>query len=223
FSVLGTTNRRVVEVCASDGIECNAANLIINHSWQGLLVDGDSNHIAAGQAFYASHENTRISPPTMTHAWVNAENIDSLISDHGFAGDIDLLSLDLDGVDYWVWRAITCIRPRLIVLEFNALLGPERSLTLPYDPEFRLDFSKLPYKCGASLTAFAKLGRSKGYRLVGVTALGINAFFVRHDVGPDIVPERSPAECFASVERLRAYGPAWLDMMMTDGQQWDEV
>jgi hypothetical protein len=223
FSVLGSTNRKVVEVCASSGIECNAANLIINHSWQGLLIDGDPDQIAVGKAFYAAHENTRFGPPTMVASWVTAENIDSLISSHGFFGDIDLLSLDLDGVDYWVWQAIQCIRPRVIVLEFNALLGPERSLTLPYDPNFRLDFSRQPYKCGASLAAFAKLGRRKGYRLIGVTALGINAFFVRDDVGIDILPTVSPQECFARVEHLKGVGPVQVDMMFADGQRWDEV
>jgi hypothetical protein len=223
FAVLGCTNRKVVEVCAGDGIECNAANLIINHSWLGLLIDGDPNNIAAGKAFYAAHENTRFGSPALVASWVTAETIDDLIASHGFTGEIDLLSLDLDGMDYWVWRAIECIRPRVVVLEFNGLLGPDRSLTLPYDQKFRLDFSQQPYKCGASLSAFAKLGRAKGYRLIGVTALGINAFFVRNDVGGDLLPEVSPQHCFSNVERLKAFGPAWLEAMFTNGQQWDEV
>lgn len=223
FSVLGSTNRKVVEVGVSNGIECNAANLIINHSWQGLLIDGDPNQIATGRAFYAAHDNTRFGPPTMVASWVTAENIDGLISNHGFAGDVDLLSLDLDGVDYWIWRAIRCIRPRVVVLEFNAVLGPDRALTLPYDPEFRLDFSQQPYKCGGSLPAFVKLGHEKGYRLIGANALGFNAFFVRNDIGLDLLPELTPHECFSRVERLRAYTPAWLEMMFAGGQRWDEV
>ena len=223
FSILGTTNRKVVEVCVGDGVECNAANLIINHSWRGLLIDGDPNQIAAGTAFYASHENTRIVPPKLVASWVTAENIDSLISSHGFTGEIDLLSLDIDGIDYWVWRAIESISPRVVVLEFNAFFGPDRSLTLPYDSKFRLDLSQQPYKCGASLSAFVKLGREKGYRLVGVTSLGINAFFVRNDVGGDLLPEVSPQTCFRIAPSLTNYGPAWLEAMLSDGQRWDEV
>jgi hypothetical protein len=223
FSLLGITNRKVVEICSSNGIECNAANLLVNHGWQGLLVDGDQAQIEAGKKFYANHPNTRFSVPTRSHHWVTAENVDQLIAHHGFAGHIDLLSLDLDGMDWWIWRAIQCIRPRVIVLEFNALLGPDRALTLPYNPQFRLNYSRQPYQCGASLSAFAKLGCEKGYRLVGVTSLGINAFFVRADVGADLFPEIRPQECFVRVERLSGYSQAWLDLMHRDGQRWDEV
>ena len=223
FAVLGATNRKAVEVCASDGVECNAANLIINHGWRGLLIDGDQAKVEAGRAFYAGHPHTTIAPPTLVASWITAENVDGLIASHGFSGEIDLLSLDVDGVDYWIWRAMRSIQPRVIVLEFNAVLGPDRTLTLPYDPNFRLDFSKQPYKCGASLPAFVKLGHEKGYRLVGITSLGINAFFVRNDVGADLLPEVSPRDCFARVTRLQEYSPLWLEAMYADGQTWDEV
>jgi hypothetical protein len=223
FSVLGVTDRRAVEICCGNGIECNAANLIVNHGWQGLLMDGSPENINAGQAFYAAHLNTRFNVPTMAASWITAENIDGLIAHHGFTGNIDLFSLDVDGNDYWIWRAIRCIQPRIIVLEFNAGLGPDRALTLPYDPQFRLDPSRQPFQCGASLPAFVKLGNEKGYRLVGVTSLGINAFFVRNDVGPDVIPEVSCADCFASTGKLSAYGPSWLEAMYRDGQRWDEV
>jgi|SRR6185436_5534423 len=223
FSVLGTTNRRVVEICAGNGIECNAANLIVNHGWQALLFDGDATKIQAGRKFYAAHPNTQCNIPTMTAAWITAENVNDLIQQHGIVGEIDLLSLDLDGIDWWVWNAIRCIQPRVIVLEFNALLGPDQALTLPYDPQFRLDFSRQPYQCGASLPAFVKLGREKGYRLVGTTSLGINAFFVRNDVGPDVIPEVTCHDCFRSTGPLSRYTPSWLEMMHRDGQRWDEV
>ena len=223
FAVLGRTNRKAVEVCAGDGIECNVANLIINHGWRGLLIDGNQQLIEAGRAFYTAHAHTMTAPPTLLVSWITAENIDGLIASHGFLGEIDLLSLDVDGVDYWIWRAIRCIQPRVVVLEFNAGLGPERALTLPYDPNFRLDFSKQPYKCGASLPAFVKLGREKGYRLVGITSQGINAFFVRNDVGMDLLPEVAPRDCFARVTHLQGYAPNWLEVMYADGQKWDEV
>jgi hypothetical protein len=223
FSLVGATNRKVVEICAGSGIECNAANLLINHGWQGLLVEGDPAQVAAGRTFYANHPNTRFSPPAWDASWVTAENVNSLISGHGVTGDIDLLSLDVDGVDYWIWRAIDCIRPRVVVLEFNGLLGPDKRLTIPYDPGFRLDFSRQPYKCGASLAAFASLGRERGYRLVGVQSLGFNAFFVQAGLGQDVLRELSPQECFASTTRLSGYNPAWLSEMFKDGQRWEEV
>src|SRR5579875_1056842 len=84
FSLVGTTNKRVVEICAGDGIECNASNLIINHGWSGLLFDGDDKNIATGRRFYARCRDTCSQPPTFVHAWITADNVNSLISGHHF-------------------------------------------------------------------------------------------------------------------------------------------
>jgi hypothetical protein len=223
FSLLGTTNRKAVEICAGDGIECNAANLIINHGWQGLLIDGDADQVARGKAFYTTCRNTWVSPPTFINAWITAENVNDLIAGNGFHGPIDLLSLDVDGNDYWIWKALTCTTPRVVVLEFNAACGPEQSLTISYQPDFRLDLTVQPYACGASLPAFVKLARSKGYRLVGLQSLGFNAFFVRDGLGEALLPERSVQECFDRSERLRNWAPASLEAMLSAPQKWEHV
>jgi hypothetical protein len=223
FSLLGTEHRRSVEICAGSGLECNTANLIINHGWHGLLVDGDAAQIARGKAFYAQCPTTRISPPTLASSWITVENVGALLAEHRFGWDIDLLSLDLDGNDYWIWQALPDLRPRVVVLEFNALLGPHESLSLPYDPKFQLDLSKPPYKCGASLTAFTRLAASRGYRLVGLHSLGFNAFFVRDDLAPAGLPALTPETCFAETERLRGWSQSWSDMMVEGGQRWETV
>ena len=223
FSLLGTTNRRVVEICAGDGFECNAANLIINHGWHGLLLDGDADQVARGTSFYATCRNTWVSPPTFVNHWITAENVETIVAGHGFGGPIDLLSLDVDGNDYWIWKALDRVTPRIVVLEFNALCGPERSLTISYHPDFRLDLAVRPYRCGASLSAFVKLGESKGYRLVGVESRGINAFFVRDGLGEEFLPRRSVRECYDQTERLRLWHPASLDSLLSGTQAWQEV
>jgi hypothetical protein len=223
FSLLGATTRRVVEICAGSGIECNAANLLINHGWHGLLVDGDPAQIAIGQQFYAQCRTTWLRPPSLVASWVTAENVNALVREQGFTGDLDLLSLDIDGNDYWIWRALDCIAPRVVVLEFNTAFGPHKSVTLPYQPEFRLDYNDRPYRCGASLAAFVKLGRQKGYRLVGVQSLGFNAFFVRDGLGEDVLPERTPQECYALTGPLGEWRPTWVEAMYRGGQTWDEV
>ncbi len=198
FALIGMATRKTVEICAGDGIECNSANLIINHKWTGLLVDGNPANIERGQQFYATCPDTLVYPPTLAQAWVTAETVNDLITKHGFAGEIDLLSLDLDGVDYWIWRAIACVQPRVVVVEFNNLWGADRAVTVPYDPQFVAEFSaEGPDYCGASLPAFVKLGREKGYRLVGCNRYGFNAFFLRNDLGQDVLPEIDPAQCFA--------------------------
>jgi len=198
FALIGTTNKRCVEICAGDGIECNTANLILNHRWIGLLCDGDLRNVERGRRFYARHPDTRIWPPVFEHAWITAENANAVVERNGFAGEIDLLSLDIDGIDYWLWKALDCVSPRVIVLEFNHLWGASASVTVPYDPHFKAQCSAdgSDY-AGASLAAFVKLGKQKGYRLVGTNAIATNAFFVRSDIPCDALPEIDPSQCFS--------------------------
>jgi hypothetical protein len=223
FSLLGTTNRRAVEICAGSGAQCNTANLIINHSWQGLLFDGDADLIAQGRAFYSACRATSVAPPTLVAAWITVENIDDLVVSNGFGGQIDLLSLDLDGNDYWIWKALTCVEPRVVILEFNTSCGPQASLAMSYQPDYRLDMSAQINRCGASLPAFVKLGKTKGYRLVGIQSLGFNAFFVRNGTGDDLLPEVSAEECFQRNDRLRYWMPGMLDVVLAGDEAWEAV
>lgn len=201
FSVLGTTNQVSVEICAADGVQCNSANLILNHGWRGLLFDGSDDNIARGREFYA-----RAGHPypgaTFVSAWITRENINVLISEAGFAGDIDLLILDLDGVDYWILEALNVVRPRVVVVEYQDILGPDRSVTVPYSPSFSAfdhpmtsDFR--PNYAGASLRAFVSLARSRGYRLVGTNRNEFNAFFVLDELAEGTLPELSVEDAFS--------------------------
>lgn len=221
FSLLGTTNKQAVEICAGDGVECNTANLIINHGWTGLLFDGDKHKINFGRHFYARNLNTLPHPPTLVNVWIDAEKVNALITDHDVDGEIDLLSLDMDGVDYWIWRALACITPRVVVLEYNAAPGPDRAVTVPYKRDFQWKkHSARSNYWGASLPAFVKLGRQKGYRLVGCERFGVNAFFVRSDVGQDIFPEVASHKCFTH-PRVRQAQQEFL--FYASQQEWVEV
>ena len=198
FALLGTTNKRVVEMCCGTGVDCNAANLIINHGFTGALFDGREDLLAMGRRFYSKCRDTYQWPPRLTKAWITPENVNDLISDAGVSGEIDLFSLDMDGVDYWVWKNLSVINPRVVVLEYQDILGPDRCVTAPNDPKFvgvrgkhGTDYG------GASLAAFVKLGRAKGYRLVGCEHFGYNAFFLRNDVGADLFPEIPTGACFS--------------------------
>ncbi len=200
FSIIGTVNKKSVEVCAGRGIECNTANLIINHGWHGLLVEGDETLVNMGQRFYRTNPHTYIFPPKYVHAWITRENINDVLADNGFKGEIDLMSIDLDGVDYWIWEAIRVTEPRVVVIEYQDILGPERALTVPYSKDFNAyrypTTLGMPNFCGASLPALTKLARTKGYRLVGCNRYGYNAFFIRNPVGEKEIPEIPIKECF---------------------------
>jgi hypothetical protein len=192
FALIPALNRTCVEICAGDGIECNTANLIINHGWWGHLFDGEERNVKTGKEFYAKNRDTALYPPRFSKAWITAENVNELIKQSGISGPIDLLSLDIDGMDYWVWKALTVIEPQVVICETHNPIPPEKALTVPYDPQFV--FQSENYR-GASLAAMCKLGKEKGYRLVGTHRFGFNAFFIKNGVGEAFFPEVDPASC----------------------------
>lgn len=100
FAVVGMTNRKCVEMCAGDGMTCNSANLIINHGFDALQVDGVKGNIDRGTKYYETLKDTRLWPPKLVNAWITRENVNSLCAENGMEGEIDLFSLDMDGVDY---------------------------------------------------------------------------------------------------------------------------
>jgi hypothetical protein len=221
FSLIGTVNKKVVEICASDGIQCNAANLIINDGWAGLLFDGNDALIKKGQEYYKTHPDTFVYPPKLCHAWITAENVNELITANGFRDEIDLLSLDIDGIDYWLWNAIEAINPRVVVTEIQAIWGSEASVTVPYRPDFKAEFvNGFGVYCGASLPAFVKLGKKKGYRLVGCQRYGFNAFFIRDDVGQDVFAEISAERCLSHPFAVWAHDEL---RPMVINREWQEV
>jgi hypothetical protein len=176
FRRIGTTARTFVEFGVETGAECNTAKLLIE-GWRGLWIEAKADNADAIRRRFAPFlQDGRL---TLTQDLVTAENIDTLITAGGFAGEIDLVGIDIDYNDYWVWKAMTAVRPRVVVIEYNASLRPPLSLTVPYDPHVSWDGSNF---YGASLEALVRLGADKGYRIVGCSIAGVNAFFVRADL-----------------------------------------
>jgi hypothetical protein len=180
FALLGHGNRTSAEICAGDCIECCTANLVVNHGWYGLMADGNADNIRRGQEFYAHSRHQWFDPPAVEHAWITAESAPDLLVAAGVADSLDLLVVDLDGMDFWIWKALADFRPRVVVIEVNPALG-DASLTLAY----RADFAgpEVPV-AGTSLAAAVSLGKELGYTFAGTERFGINAFFVRDDVVP---------------------------------------
>jgi len=193
FSKIGAVNRKCVEIACGDGKECISANLLVNHGWEGLLIDGAEENIAEGIAFYETCPATYVWPPTLIQAFVTTDNVNELIRSNGFTGEIDLFTIDIDGMDYWIWKAIDVIQPRVVVAEYVAWLGKDRVCTVPYQPDFNAFEYPTTYGApdygGVSLAALVKLARDKGYRLVGFNRHGFNAFFVRDDITHESLPE----------------------------------
>jgi len=167
-----------IEFGVHDYEESNTRFLLINDNWRGLVMDSGAENMkqVRNSDLYWRHDLTAIS------TFIDADNIDGLISGAGFGGDIGLLSIDIDGNDYWVWERIQSVSPIIVVAEYNSLFGAEHAVSIPYDPQFRREtahHSNLYWGC--SLAALDFLGRRKGYALVGSNSAGNNAYFVRRD------------------------------------------
>jgi hypothetical protein len=197
LSVVGSGRKQLVELGSASPDASNSTNLLLHHGWTGLLVDADEQSVAYTRLAY---KRLGIIPPTIIGAWITAENVNGILREHGPTGEIDLLSIDIDGNDYWVWRAIDAINPRVVCIEYQDIIGPERAITIPYDPHFSLDCYEVNATqnnyVGASLRAMVKLGASKGYRLVATNRYGFNAFFLRDDLAADLIPTISVEDGF---------------------------
>lgn len=167
FDCLGETNRYFVEFGAWDGRHLsNTAHLRIDQGWQGLLMDGDPERVSE----------------LVQREFVTVENVEELFRRYRVPEVFDLLSIDIDGNEYWVWQAIRSHRPRVVVIEYNVFFGADVSKTMPYDPDHRWDKTMFH---GASLAALHKLGREKGYTLLHTDSYAPNAFFVDDALLPD--------------------------------------
>jgi hypothetical protein len=205
FSKIGVTDKRVIEFGIGDVARSNVTNLALSFGWSGLMMDGSAEKAARARAFFEA--NGKIDPNKMTciEAFVTPENINTLFKQNGFEGEIDFLTIDIDGNDYWVWKAIDVIRPRVVMIEYNPSLGAEVDLIMPYDGEKGLwERHALGWYHSASLKAMERIGKQKGYTLIGCESTGLNAFFVLDEVAKGIFePIRAEDAYYPETRRLR--------------------
>lgn len=173
-----------VEFGVESYAEANTRFLLQNRKWRGLVMDG-----SPAQIDLLRKDTTLFWANDLTaqSAFITRENINELLVSAGFAGEIGLLSIDIDGNDYWVWEAITAVRPVICICEYNAVFGDVWPISIPYDPHFvrsRPEFRNLYF--GASIAALRSLASRLGYSFVGTSMDGVNAFFVREDYAAKI-------------------------------------
>jgi hypothetical protein len=168
-----------IEFGVEDYWEANTRFLLRHRNWRGLVMDGSVENVACikGRRNYWQNELIAVAQ------FVDCGNINDTISANGFATEIGLLSIDIDGNDYWIWEAINVCNPWIVVVEYNAVFGDLYPLTIPYDPAFhRTDFHYSNLYSGSGIRALERLGHRRNYVLIGSNRAGHNAFFVRKDL-----------------------------------------
>ena len=187
FGLIGHTNKTFADLGSSNGINSNCANLAINFGWKGIFIDGDLDELNKGIEFYKNHPDTWIHPPRFKHGFIQRENINKLLLEAEISGEIDLLSIDLDGNDYWIWDAIEVISPRVVIIETHVEFGMN-NIVVPYNKDYSYPGKHKDYH-GTSPVAMNKLANKLGYRLVGANSYGFNTIYVKNGVGEDVLPK----------------------------------
>jgi hypothetical protein len=192
LDVVEVKNKTFIEFGVESFKESNCRFLMVKNNWKGFVIDGSDENIAElRQSYYFWKYNL-----TAVSSFITKQNVDSLLMRSGFDEDLGLLSIDIDGNDYYVLQAIESFKPRILICEYNAVFGA-RKITVPYDDNFQRTnkhFSNLYF--GASLSALVYLAQTRGYSLVGVNSNAVNAFFVRNDLLSDKLTVLTADEAF---------------------------
>jgi hypothetical protein len=171
FEVIEPTRKFVVEFGAHDGKRnSNARNLIANHGWSALLIEGHP-----GRAQMLAHSYRRSTRVKTLEAWIFPGNVEILFEENGVPQDLDLLVIDIDSNDYYVWRAIHDFRPKVVMIESNLIFAPPQRMVIEFHP---MNYWDGTYYAGASLQSYYELAQKKGYELLHCMTAGPNVIFV---------------------------------------------
>lgn len=195
FGRIGTTGKFFAEFGVQNGLECNTAHLAAHCHWGGLLIEANAEMYRQLKMVHEmlSRFTGDAGRVKLANELVTAENVADIFSSNNVPTAFDLLSIDIDGNDYWVWKALAGYRPRVVVIEYNAIYAPPTRWVMPYDPGHVWDGGT---KYGASLTSLSDLGKEMGYDLVATDSHGINAFFVLRELCSQLLSPLSAEQAY---------------------------
>ncbi len=192
--VIQIEHRTFIEFGVEDFTESNCRFLLMNNNWSGFVIDGSASKIdrLKQSYYYWRYELTAV------EAFITKDNINDLLAQSGFEQDLGILSIDLDGNDYYILEAIDVFKPCILVCEYNAIFGGKRKISVPYDDHFyRTEKHPSNLYFGASLAAITYAAEKKGYSLIGTNTASSNAFYVRNDLLNDQVQTLTAQEAFS--------------------------
>lgn len=191
FNRIGVENKRFVEIGIGNGDVTNTAYLLTK-GWSGFWVEMNEKHFKRIRDMFSCVIGKTL---LVKHAAATAENVERLLGGAGLPTDFDLLSIDIDGNDFWIWNALETYKPRVVVIEYNAMYPPHIRWVMQCNPEHRYDGSRYH---GASLRSLAELGVKKGYVLVACNFAGVSAFFVKSELWDSPL---TPEECYEPLRK----------------------
>lgn len=211
--------RAFVEFGVQDYTESNTRYLLKKRNFMGFIIDGSATHIESikQDGIYWKHDLEA------QCAFITKDNINTLIKqwlDSRKLDNIAILSIDIDGVDYFVWEAIECVNPAIVVVEYNAVFGSELCVSVPYRADFErfaAHFSGLYF--GASIEALISLGKSKGYIFVGADSSGTNAFFIHQSLESKLPFSTAPLQEYCSTHHARQSRDAFGNLSFLQGDE----
>jgi len=189
-------NKKFIEFGVENYEESNSRFLLEGYAWKGLIIDNSQSNIdhIKSQEYFWKYDLKAI------NNFITEDNINKIFLNNKFSGKIGLLSIDIDGNDYWIWNSIKVINPSIVVIEYNARFSSKESKVIPYKKNFDRSKSKIGnIYYGASLMALYKLGKKKGYSLVGTNKNGNNAYFVKKKLlhkNNLFIKSKTPSQCF---------------------------
>ena len=157
---LKVANRTFIEFGVEDFFESNCRFLMMKDQWRGFVIDGSEENLERMRAsdFYWRYQLQG------RCAFITRDNVAALLDESGFDKEVGILSVDVDGVDWFLLNALEAWRAAIIIVEYNGMFGSKHPVTVPYDASFqrtRAHHSNIYY--GASLMAFDSLLQSRGY------------------------------------------------------------
>lgn len=177
---------RSAEVGAGDGWENNTINLAAHRGFDALLIDPSWALENLGRPLMAEYPTLAVRQPTIRVCMVEPDELNDLFIEAGFDGPLGVLSIDVDGNDFWMWRALTVADPLVVIMELNTQLGQDVAWTMPYERGYNYWSAGREGHLGASAAGYDRLARERGFVFAGCDRLGVNGFWVKRGLIPEL-------------------------------------
>lgn len=175
---LGLKNIKFVEIGTQDYSESNTRYIFETMRCEGLIIDPTPNLKKKISSFLRTWKNTL----TIHNDFINSNNVVEIIEKNSFEKNLDIFSLDIDGIDYWILEKLPKKIAKIFIIEYNPYFGSKKEICAPNIEYFdRFKYHSTGFCWGASLKAIIKLMKQKGYTFIGTNNLNVNSFFVQDE------------------------------------------